>query len=144
MKDDLSYDPETGIFLRKGKVLKAVSNGYLTLRFEGKVRKAHRVAWFLIYGKWPKNQIDHIDRNKLNNAINNLREVNTSENCHNQSDRGNSLGFMGVNKHKNKFRAKISIRGKSVHLGLFNTPEEAHNKYLEKKRELLNDFSYIN
>ena len=77
----IAYDPETGIFTRikavKGhaavsKVGAVGNHGYLSIYFNGKLQLAHRLAWFLTYGEWP-TMLDHINGNKLDNRISNLR-----------------------------------------------------------------------
>lgn len=144
LSDGLEYDPIKGTFTRSGRLLcRGTSAAYPTVRYLSKAYKAHVLAWFFYYGKWPSMQLDHIDRNKYNFAISNLREVDTSTNCHNQfgSRRSNRLTKMqGVKIHRRQsgtivYRAAICIDGKDVHLGLFNTPEEAHNAYMKKKLE---------
>lgn len=144
-KGNLSYFPDSGNFIRNGKVLRGMSKGYLTGRFEGKVVKLHRLAWFFVHNTWPEFQIDHIDGDKTNNSYQNLRIATTSFNCHNQFGARTSnkkTGLQGVKVHKRKsgsiaYRASISIKGKDIHLGLYETPEEAHQVYLKKKMEVL-------
>lgn len=144
---DLEYNPETGEFFRNSKKLGGKRSKYATLRFQGKVRKAHVVAWFIYYGEWPTPQIDHEDGNKRNNAISNLRLVDTSTNCHNQFGARSSnkqSGFQGVKvvKYKSgtvRYRAVICINNKDVHLGMYGTPEEAHQVYIKRKKELLRE-----
>lgn len=147
LRDNLEYNVVSGVFTRCGQELGGVNSKYTTIRYLGKAVKAHVLAWYFCHGKWPTQQLDHKDRNKKNNAIGNLREVNTSQNCHNQfgARRSNKLtGLQGVKVHKRKsgtvaYRASISVCGKDLHLGLFDTPEEAHSAYMKKKVELLNE-----
>lgn len=111
--------------------------GYLRIFFNGKDYFAHRVAWFLYYGVWPVNQIDHINQIKTDNRIDNLREVSNEENCKNQTLRKtNKSGRIGVyfdNQHK-KWRASIRFNNKTVHLGLSKNIEEIIN--LRKDAEI--------
>ena len=96
----------------------------------------HRIIWLYLYGSWPKNQIDHINGNPYDNRINNLRECTNQENSQNKKNyKTNKTGFLGVRKYKNKFRAEITINAKSIYLGVYNTPEEAYEKYLMAKEK---------
>ena len=106
------------------------SNGalYRRIQLDGRKYKAHRLAWLYLFGEWPKGQIDHINRNSLDNRIANLRDVSQSENQHNRPEQANNTsGVKGVHWHKQKMRwqAAIRINGKLIHLGLFGTKEEA-------------------
>ena len=88
VKRFLEYNPLTGEFKwrpsnngRCGKSAGSIqSNKYVSIRIQGKAYLAHRLAWLITYGKMPKKDIDHIDRNRQNNRIDNLREVTASEN----------------------------------------------------------------
>ncbi len=110
-----------------------MQNGYRKLKFCGKQYLTHRVAWLLHYGSWPIGDIDHIDGNPSNNRLDNLRDVSHSINLQNRKSatRKNKTGFLGVVKRKNKYAAHITINGKQVYLGLFETAEFAHQAYKE-------------
>ena len=90
---------------------------------------AHRLAWFLYYGHLPINLIDHIDGDRSNNKIDNLRDVTHQQNLWNNTK---AKGY-SWDKASNKFQAKIAVNGKQKHLGLFNTEQEARNAYLKAK-----------
>ena len=108
---------------------RVTEKGYFAGKVCGVCVRAHRVAWALHYGEWPEMDLDHIDGNPQNNAIANLREVTRSENSRNMKVyRTNSSGVHGVGMHScGKWRARIAPRrgARSIHLGLFNTKEEA-------------------
>ena len=92
-----------------------------------------------------KPMIDHIDENKINNNVKNLRWATNQENQCNQSKyKNNTSGFKGVTFHNNKFRARININGKKKHLGLFETAEEASKAYEAKAKEIHAEFYYKN
>lgn len=148
LKQLLSYNPETGVFIwlvrpnksiLAGTVAGCVEKriGYCTIGIEGKVYKAHRLAWLHVYGDWPDGLIDHINGQKSDNRIANLRVVSASGNSQNvrKPNRRNKSGFMGVIFFQNKWRATMSYKGKTKWLGDYNTPEEAHQVYLEAKRK---------
>ena len=89
-------------------------------------RFAHRLAWFMHYGEWPKDEIDHINGDATDNRIENLRDVSTKENGRNKSIHvNNTTGVTGVSKRNGKFRATIKVDGKSKELGLYDTLEAA-------------------
>lgn len=145
LKEILQYDPATGVFTRlvnisnglnAGDIAGSYSNGYWKVVIGRRVYFAHRLAWLYVYGVWPKGQIDHIDCNKLNNRIDNLRDVSQSVNQQNRKKAraDNKSGFLGVHQVKNKFRAQIMIAGKKTGLGDFETPELAHQAYVSAKR----------
>lgn len=99
---------------------------------DGKRYFTHRMIWLLVYGAWPENEIDHIDRNTMNNKIDNLRAATRNENQHNLGmNKNNSSGYPGVSFHKlrNKYQAHIVINGKKKYLGYRNTAEEAYLAY---------------
>lgn len=137
----LRYDPQTGEFTdptRRRKVGWINQDGYISITCGGLTRTAHRWAWFLHYGKWPDLQIDHINGNKTDNRIENLREVDGSTNAQNQrrAMSTNKLGILGVTASRNKFRADITVDGKAIFLGRFGTKEEAQSVYLNAKRQM--------
>jgi hypothetical protein len=106
---------------------------------KGRQRYAHRVVWLLIYGEWPKLEIDHIDGDRLNLRIANLRDVPKIINSENKRrpHRGSRSGVLGVDLAKpGKWRARIRVRGKTIYLGTFDSPELAHNEYVRAKRSL--------
>ena len=92
--------------------------GYLILKIKGVQYKAHRIVWAIFYGRFPLNNIDHIDGNKLNNSIFNLRDVSQAENCKNQHVRNKDTGVVGVYLDnstkglKKKFTTSIPYNGK--------------------------------
>lgn len=119
---------ETWNRLNAGKpALMSKTGGYLTGKVDGRLLKAHRVAWAIVHGEWPTEIIDHINHNKLDNRLCNLRDVSARENVRNRKPRdGEGLPF-GVNwkNDKQRYRARIMVEGKEKHLGYFDTVEEA-------------------
>ena len=152
LKQSLEYNPETGKFhwkavrsrrIKIGDIAGTVdsSTGYHRIAFEGKKYKSHRLAWLFTYGKWPEGVIDHVDGNKLNNRIENLRDVDQSVNMQNQRKvqvSNKTSCHLGVSFYeaRGKFIAQIQLGGKQKHLGYFLTQEEASAAYLAAKREL--------
>lgn len=141
LKERLQYNENTGIFtwLKKTKKIKigAIAgglnvHGYIIIQINGKPYSAHRLAWLYIHGEWPKNQIDHINGIKNDNRIENLRDIIHRENQQNTHKHRNGK-LVGCNFHKpaKKWQAKIQIKNKDYHLGLYNTELEAHEAYLK-------------
>lgn len=99
---------------------------------------AHRLAWLVSFGVWPKSQIDHISGAKGDNRISNLREATNAENAQAiLKPRSNSRsGLRGVTKSNCKFRARICVNGSVVEIGRFDTIEQAGAAYLEAKKKL--------
>ena len=148
LKNTLNYDPTTGLFVWKVRPSKAVQAGdvagclekrigYVTIGIAKRIYKAHRLAWMYVYGQWPTGLIDHINGDKADNRIANLRDVFADGNSQNvrKPNKRNKSGFMGVIWYQNKWRASMSVNGKSKWLGDYSTPEEAHQVYLEAKRK---------
>lgn len=149
--ENLMYNPETGeIWWKKrgaGRPFNRPAgsknkDGYVKLNILGRIHLAHRVAWYLYYSEWPKNLIDHINGDKHDNRIDNLRVASISENIANSIlRRNNTSGYRGVSKVRSgKWRACIRIHGKQTVLGLYITPEEAAEKYAEAAKKLYGEF----
>lgn len=112
----------------------AIKHNKTSEDYKRKTILIHRVILSRILGRELKigEQVDHIDRNKLNNTRDNLRLTNNNGNQHNQTKyRNNVTGFKGVSYQKitRKYRSLITINRKQIHLGYYNTPEEAHEAY---------------
>jgi HNH endonuclease/AP2 domain len=120
------------------------SLGYLTIRINDVLYGAHRLAWVYMTGDWPPDEIDHIDCDRANNRWKNIRLAAHAENGRNlRKKKTNKSGFKGVHLHKQtgKWRARIQIDGRSIHLGLFNDPESAHEAYLDGAQKYHGRFS---
>jgi len=104
------------------------NKGYIRLKVDGRQYQAHRVAWLIMTGEWPENDIDHINHDRADNRFINLREATCMENARNQKLRKtNKSGVCGVrlNKKKTKWDAQIQVVGKIIHLGAFDKFENA-------------------
>ncbi|MEP9196563.1 HNH endonuclease [Enterobacter kobei] len=126
----LAYNKFTGQFFgrKSGNPIGRMHNkGYWRIACGKKCYLAHRLAWFFCYGVWPK-EIDHIDNNKLNNSIGNLREVTHQLNQLNMPLRSNNTsGVKGVNwdKNRKRWRARVIINGKYFTAGHFKEIADA-------------------
>lgn len=119
------------------------SSGYIQFEFHKKNYMLHRIIYEMHYGKIPENfQIDHIDGNPLNNKIENLRICTQTQNRQNAKlSKNNTTGYRGVVKTpNNKYQARLTLEGKKLYLGLFNTPEEAFNCVETHRKALYGEF----
>lgn len=139
-----TYDPTTGRLFWKKRISQKSTIGsvagsvYRDRRVIVTVNyrhyKAHRVAWAIMMGEWPKNEIDHINGNPSDNRWENLREATRKQNMKNLSRPiTNKSGYKGVSWHAigKKWQAHIKADGVNHYLGLFKTAEEAHKAYCE-------------
>lgn len=136
LRNLLSYDPVTGIFqwkkLHKRKSARGCAGakdlyGYVVIRIEGKLYKAHRLAWLHYYGAWPSQNIDHINRIRDDNRIANLRDVAQTLNMRNATYAPTQSGYVGVvwDKAREKWKAQIRIGRRNVCLGRFDSKKRA-------------------
>lgn len=132
LKSILNYDPETGIFtwlVNKSSNAKVNTiagslsiQGYIRISLNDKRYYAHRLAWFYVYGTWPKEQVDHINSNRTDNRICNLREATKSQNMINTKLRkNNKSGIKGISWRKDlkKWHARLTIDKKIICIGNF-------------------------
>jgi len=144
----LSYDETSGHFLwraRKGHMEAGASagspqaSGYIAIKIDSRLYKAHRLAWLYVHGEWPFGVIDHINGVLADNRILNLRDVSVSLNAQNQRSarRDNALGVLGVRKTATgKYQTRITLNGKTRQIGAFASVEEASAAYIAAKRDL--------
>jgi len=144
------YSPDSGLFTRRvqrksrpsGSVLAGTLNhGYLRIMVAGRSYSLHRLAFLWMTGHWPSADIDHIDGDRTNNRWSNLRDVDRSTNLQNMriaKSHNKSTGILGAYLHKKtgRYTSRIRSCGRNVHLGMFDTPQEAHAAYVAAKRQL--------
>lgn len=149
----LNYEPSTGELtwksFRGGGAPDAGAQagtrtvqGYITVRVRalGQALPAHRIAWALVHGRWPVKFIDHINGDRTDNRLCNLREADqaiNSQNLHRARRTNVTTGLLGAYFHKDsgRYAASICVNKKPKHLGLFDSAQEAHQAYLRAKRE---------
>ena len=153
-KELLQYDPDTGLITWKKSVNSrsspgseagcASSIGYRRMKIDCGRYLAHRIAWLLYYGYWPIGQIDHIDNNRSNNAINNLRDCCGSQNQQNQPIRkSNRSGIKGVSwcSTNKKWHVQARTPGVIHQGGYFSDIEEAGRAAIELRNRLHGEFA---
>lgn len=162
----LTYDPETGSLHWKSrcdsmfrnqrlakswnaryankKAFTATDKGYFVGRINDVSYLASRIAWTIYHGSWPSGHIDHINRNPSDNRLQNLRDATVSENlCNRRAQSNNACGVKGVSfiQSSQRWRAKIAKSGKSYHLGVFDSLEEAREAYKTAAQKYHGDFA---
>lgn len=135
----LDYHADTGVFrwryARRGVVVGSIAGhshnkGYIGIRIDGVAYLAHRLAWLWSHGRWPTEMIDHIDGDRKNNALSNLRECSNAQNCQNVKSHRDAtschVGVCFVAKRKvNPWVAQICVNGKQHFVGGFPTERDA-------------------
>jgi len=166
VRELLTYDPHTGVFRwridrrcgfegylgRRRIAAKAgsvaghkSSDGRIYISIDDRKYLAHRLAWLLVKGAWPKG-IDHRDCDPSNNRWGNLRLATQAQNVRNARIRCNHpTGLKGVSfdKRRGTFYARIRLNGRGHHLGNFDHPEPAHAEYREAARRLHGRFANL-
>lgn len=144
-----TYLPETGeVFNPKGRGVGAVNKGRCRIAYKGKYYPRSWVAVYLMTGKWPEEQVDHVNRNPLDDRWNNLRACSQKENARNKGRySSNKSGYKGVYTSQYKdsvyYHAKIQVDGRPVFLGSFPSAEEAHAAYCEAAIKYHKEFHSI-
>jgi len=111
--------------------------GYVRIDIRGKKYYAHRLIWMMHFGYIPEEMIiDHKNGNRSDNKIENLRLLDPQQNTENRQkcNKNNLVGFIGVSRQGNKFRARIRIDGETKNIGSYASAVEAHRAYLEIKK----------
>lgn len=119
------------------------SKGYVEIRVAYRLVKAHRIAWAMTHGRYPACQIDHINGNRADNRLVNLREATNAQNQWNRPGRLLSPpGVKGVQLRSKGWHATITANGVRYFLGVFPTLEEAQQRWIEAAKELHGEFAY--
>ena len=143
LRQKLSYNAETGDFhwREPGRGVPSTEtpagrvngNGYREIGINGRLYAAQRLAWLYVTGEWPVGEVDHVNRERSDNAWSNLRDVNKAQNQANtglkSSNRSGFRGVSPVKKYPGRWQAQIRENGKRRHLGTFDSPEEANAAY---------------
>ena len=137
LKSLLAYDADTGEFCWLAKRPRCVPGaragattykGYRTIKLDGVIYRAHRLAWLYVYGCWPSMELDHINRVRADNRVDNLREVTRFLNCQNREKPSTAHSkHIGVSKSfaGKGWRAYIDKNGRRITLGVFSAEQDA-------------------
>lgn len=137
-----NYDQNTGRFIRMkdGKTVgNQTSNGYRSLNINYRTYLLHRLAWFYAYKKWPPHLVDHVNGNKADNRIVNLREATKSQNGSHRSKPRNFSGKYSVYYQSNTSKWRVKIGNK--HIGYYHTLEEAEDAAKEQRKKHYGEFA---
>jgi hypothetical protein len=158
VKSVLDYNPDTGEFVWKhregsrgqwngryaGKSAGYTrSDGYMLIRINRVQYYSHRLAWLIVYGEWPINEIDHRDGNPSNNRISNIRLATGKENIRNSRvRRDNKSGLRGVwwNEKRKKWEVRIKAEGKFLYLGRFSNFNDASSVRISAEIQYFGEF----
>lgn len=159
VRELFDYSPVTGVLTWKVSLSRRVRVGAaagfvnissagprLKVGIHGQQYMVHRIIWLWMKGRWPRYEVDHENRDGLDNRWDNLRRATPSQNGINRRLQSNSTtGFKGVclPTAKRRYTAHIKIRGKHRHLGCFDTAEEAAACYAEAAKELHGEFADV-
>ena len=145
------YNPKTGEFRWRHQFGRArageragwaTPHGYWMIGFGRRMHYAHRLAWLYVHGVWP-GHLDHKNRDKLDNRIENLRPATHSQQHANawlRSD--NKLGVKGVKRHSNGYAVRITVARREIYVGWFKTLEEAAQAYRDAAVRHFGEFAY--
>ena len=154
LKRIVHYEPETGKMTWKAPRQRCVIGsdvgvitklGYRRVCLNGRKYQAHRLAWLYVYGEMPSGQIDHKNRDGLDNRLCNLRLATPSQNQANKGMRiDNTSSVKGVawDKARQKWKATISVNGKSICLGRFEKIQDAAEAYSDAAKRNFGPFAH--
>ena len=147
LRMELTYNPQTGVFTRRGDTKvsgRIATKGYRQIMVLGKRYMAHRLAWLYIHGEWPADQLDHINRNKDDNRIENLREVSNKQNQENIPHWShNTSGRRGVRFLRGGWIAEIVQHKRKIHLGRFDNIIDAVAARMRAERTIFTHAPFI-
>jgi hypothetical protein len=156
LREVLDYDSREGLFrwrkaisIRvRGKIgMPAGSpdrHGYPMIGIDGSRYSAHRLVWFWVYGAWPDGELDHINSDRADYRICNLRLASRSQNCaNNRKPKNNTSGFKGVtwDRANKKWAAQLQVKGRHQNLGRFARIEDASAAYAQAAKAAFGEFA---
>lgn len=154
LREVLSYDPNTGIFhwlktlsvrAMAGAVAGSLKpSGYICINIDGSRHRAHRLAWIYMTGTAPTKMVDHRDNIRHHNWWSNLREADNQQNGANSRRKHfGTSGYKGVgwSKQRQKWAAKITVSRRQIHVGFYETKEEAAAAYARAAKLHFGEFA---
>lgn len=154
VRERISYDPETGEFRwltsvrqsRVGTIAGSVNHGYRQILIKGRLYNAHRLAWLIMTGEWPKALIDHQNMQRDDNRWCNLREADKRLNARNTGRRvDNTSGYKGVawDAGQGRWRADINTGNGRKFLGFFDDPADGHLAYAAAAEKFFGEYGRL-
>lgn len=154
LKDMLNYDPDTGLFTWAENVKEynktkfegdpigsKHKSGYIQIKLQGKVYQAHRLAWYYYHGVLPNGYIDHINHNKEDNRIANLRDVSAEDNAKNRTvSKSTTTGHQNIWYCKDRYKFIVQIRSKTH--GRFERTYDTIEEAIEVRNQKLKEFGF--
>lgn len=148
----LRYDPKTGLLWWNERGIgrrmyrpagSKDSEGYVQICYRYKVYKAHRLAWVIVKGRWPKKELDHRNAIPGDNRWKNLRLATSSQNKQNRRHVKNKSGLKGAHFHTatGRWASMIHVNKKAIHLGLFDAPKDAAAAYRKAAKKYFREFA---
>lgn len=151
LRELLHYEPATGVFTWRNAMCQGTikagtvagcecrTNGYVLIRVDGRLLRAHRLAHLYMLGEWPSAMVDHRNTRRADNRWTNIRPANAGVNAQNirRASRNSATGLLGIFPTRTgRFAAQIMANGVKHCLGTFDAPEDAYAAYLDAKRQL--------
>lgn len=155
LREQLEYNPESGKFfwrvcrsgVRRAGIeagCKSLKTGYVFIGIDGRLYLAHRLAWFYVHGAWPDRGIDHINRDRADNRLANIRPADQQQNAANSPARSTSRsGVKGVSwcKSTQMWRATITVNGKQKTIGRYESISDAAAAYQQEAMHAFGEFA---
>lgn len=147
LREIVHYDPVIGrmIWQTSRRIVGTITKkGYRATKIGGLYFLVHRLVWLYTHGRWPADQIDHINGDPADNRICNLREATNGQNSANRRAlRGRALKGIWFDARRNHWRATVCRSGRLIHIGVFASAEEAHSAYVIRAREVHGEFARV-
>jgi hypothetical protein len=156
VRELFDYDKDTGVFIRRVRAGRmpagsvagwkcGAAPGHLYATVDGCSYKLHRLAWLYVTGAWPERAVDHANGKANDNRFSNLRLATMSQNIANaKRPKNNTSGFKGVTRNlpfTKRWRAHIKVKQRAIHLGYFDSKEQAAAAYFEAAKKYFGEFA---
>jgi hypothetical protein len=147
VRERFVYDPDTGVIARRNprgrrRINPPPAGKHQQVSIRRQAWSAHIIIWFMMTGQWPDKTVDHRDRDRTNNRWSNLRLATKFQQQGNRGvSRHSRSGVKGVSLRRNKWVASITMKGRCVRLGRFNSIDEAERAYKAAADKYFGEFA---